>query len=159
MGPLPDDLKKVIMSYHPGLTESQFSRYVSLVDKAHMIDPLKYPDRKKEAEKEVSAYVKMYMPRLGEAMKDYNSKIEAQYEESVKNSLADPVEIAKRSKTVREWLSGRAGQCTITSRLIEEPYTYMVVFKATDGSEMHVKVDRYNRTLSVIFRRIVGNKA
>jgi len=156
MGPLPEDLKKVIMSYHPGLTEGQFYRYVSLVDKAQMIDPLKYPDRKKEAEKEVSAYVKMHMPRLAEAMKAYNSKIEAEYEEAVKKSLADPVDIAKRVKVVREWLSGRAGECTVNSRLVEEPYTYMVEFMAGDGSELHVKVDRYNRTASVIFRRIVG---
>jgi hypothetical protein len=156
MGPLPEDLKKVIMSYHPGLTESEFSQYVSLVDRAQMIDPLLYPDRKKEAEKEAAAFVKKHMPRLTEAMNAYSSKIEAEYEEVVKSQLADPVEIAKTSKTVREWLSGRAGACTSKSRLIEEPYTYMVEFRFQDGSEMHVKVDRYNRSVSVVFRRIVG---
>jgi hypothetical protein len=156
MGPLPEDLKKVIMSYHPGLTESEFSLYVSLVDRAQMVDPLRYPDRKKEAEEEAGAFAKKHMPRLEEAMKAYSSKIEAEYEEAMKSRLADPVEIAKTSKIVREWLSGRAGAYTLKSRLIEEPYTYMVEFRSQDGSEIHVKVDRYNRTSTVVFRRIVG---
>jgi hypothetical protein len=121
-----------------------------------MIDPLLYPDRKKEAEKEAGAFAKKHMPRLEEAMNAYSSKVKAEYDEAIKSRLADPVEIAKTSKMVREWLSGRAGACTTKSRLIEEPYTYMVEFRFEDGSEMHVKVDRYDRSVSVVFRRIVG---
>lgn len=154
MGPLPEDLKKVIMSYHPGLAEGEFSKYVSLVDRAQMIDPLLYPDRKKEAEKEADAFAKKHLPRLEEAMNVYSSKIEAEYEEAMKSRLADPAGIAKRSKEVREWLSGMA--YTTKSRLIEEPYIYMVEFRFQDGSEMHVRVDQYNRSASVVFRRIVG---
>jgi len=156
MGPLPEDLKKVIMSYHPGLTESEFSQYVSLEDKVMLIDPLRYPDRKKEAQQELDAFVKKHLPRLEEAMKTYSSKIEAEYEEAMKSRLADPVEIAKTSKTVREWLAGRAGTYTSKSRLVQEPFLYMVEFRSRDGSEIHVRVDQYNRSVSVVFRRIVG---
>lgn len=155
MGPLPEDLKKKIMSLHPGLTEGDFAEYLRLQESALMIDPLKYPERKMEADKAVADYVKKHMPRLEEAVWAYSSAIESEYEEAVKRRLADPVELAKTNKAVREWLKGRAGAYRVGCTLIQEPYTYLVEFKSPDGSEIHARVDRYNSTVSVIFQRTI----
>jgi hypothetical protein len=156
MGPLPEDLKKKIMSFHPGLTEAEFSRYERLEEGAMAIDPLRYPDRKKSAEKELDTFVKAHMPRLEEAFSSYSDEIKAEYDKLVNSELPDPVDIAKTSLAVRGWLAGR--QSTSKSILIKEPHEYLVEFKCNDGAEMHVKVDRYDRTVSVIFQRTIGQK-
>lgn len=159
MEPYPEDLKREIMNLHPGFTESDFENYLRLMDDAHLIDPLEFPEESKQAEEKLADFVKTHLPRLEEAHSAYAEKMEHLYEERIESTGRSPVDIALAHENVSHWLqerTDRAGAYTTDCILIKEPSIYRVIFRFGDDSLMHVRVDSEKEDVKIVFTRVVN---
>jgi len=157
MTAFPAVLKLEIKRLHPELMDADLREYICLIYEHVSLDEERSPEKVKQIERQIADLVERCLPNLSEAYAAYENAMKGQREEELARDLPDPVEVALADKNVIRWLAvlpANVGPYAATVRLIKKPLLYEVTFGFKNGFEMVVSVERQQREVAFVFRRM-----